>query len=83
MITPEKMAIWREFSGDEDRWQLAGRPGRDIIADGDWGDIRTLFQQATLLKKGLASEEYAATIRKNLSEMSSDVNVAQYIFDTS
>jgi hypothetical protein len=40
-----------------------------------------MVQQVTLVKKGFASQDYAKAIQANLSAMTSDVNVAQNIYD--
>jgi hypothetical protein len=68
MITSQKLAIYREFDGKVDIWQIKGSPKRAEIEEADWYVIMNLLQEATLLKRNLASQEYSEQIRRKLSE---------------
>jgi hypothetical protein len=68
MITSQKLAIYREFDGKVDIWQIKGSPKRAEIEESDWYVIMNLLQEATLLKRNLASQEYSEQIRRKLSE---------------
>jgi hypothetical protein len=81
MITPEKLAVYRKFGGDDDGWSRAGCPKGDIFEDGDWYAIRNLLQEVGMLKLNLVSREYEKQIRQRLSEMTSDPNTVQALFE--
>jgi hypothetical protein len=81
MITSEKLAVYREFGGDEDGWSRAGCPKRGLIDDDDWVAIRNLIQELTMLKRNLVSSEYGEQIRRRLSEMTADQDTAQELLE--
>ncbi|HEY4415248.1 MAG TPA: hypothetical protein VGO57_06110 [Verrucomicrobiae bacterium] len=81
MITSEKLAVYCEFSGDDDGWSRAGCPKGDVFDDGDWVAIRNLTQELTMLKRSLVSREYGEQIRQRLSEMTADQDTARALFE--
>jgi hypothetical protein len=72
MITLRKLAIYREFDGKVDYWQIIGRPKGNEIKEADWYEIMNLLQEATLLKKNLANKEYSEQIHRKISEATAD-----------
>ena len=80
MITSEKLAIYREYRNEDD-WQRAGSPKRDVLADEDWVVICKLLQEISMLKRNLVSREYGEQIRKRLTEMTADEKTAQELLN--
>ncbi|HEV2693272.1 MAG TPA: hypothetical protein VG347_10290 [Verrucomicrobiae bacterium] len=78
MITIEQVSVYREFNGDDDGYSRAGCPGGTGM---DWGAIRNLLQELTMLKRNLVSPEYGGQIRQRLLEMTDDENTAKALFE--
>jgi hypothetical protein len=76
LITQEMLRIYREFDGKNDIWVLAGCPNKEIIPDAHWHQIDQILQELTLVKRGIASPEYALRIQQKLALAAEDAVVA-------
>jgi hypothetical protein len=81
MITLAKLAVYREFGGNDDGWSRAGCPKQEIFEDKDWSTIGNLLQELTMLKRNLVSKEYGEDISKRLAEVAADKATAKALLD--
>ena len=69
MITAEKFAIYRKYSGDVDGWARVGtRTEQRAMSDQDWHKIEEMLQRLRLENSGLASEGYRARTEELLAK---------------
>lgn len=72
-LTRQKIAIYQKYRGDVDIWARAGtREEKQVMADADWSEMWSLFQQVQNLEKGQLSDEFAARVRSRLQELAPD-----------
>jgi hypothetical protein len=81
MITSNKLAIYREFDGKVDIWQIKGCPKGTEIVEADWYEIMNLLQEATLMKRNLASPDFSEQIRRKLSEATDSQETARALLE--
>jgi hypothetical protein len=76
------LGVYRRYGGDIDGWVRIGTPAEQaIMADEDFFNIGSLVQKLALVKSGLAAEEYASRIRRELQDATADDDVARQIQD--
>ena len=79
-LTRQKLAIYQKYRGDVDMWARAGtREEKEAMADADWSEMWSLFQQVQNLKKGQLSNEFAARVRSRLEEVAPDAEFQREI----
>lgn len=69
MITGYKIRIFNRYDGDIDSWARSGSKKEKLFMnDDDWYMIDTLIQDLSIVRKGLASEEFKNTLNSKLKE---------------
>ena len=69
MITKEKVEIYRRFGGDIDGWARIGtKEEKSIMSDHDWYLIENFIQDISLVRKKLASKDFARSMDERLKE---------------
>ncbi|TGM12543.1 hypothetical protein EHQ81_01295 [Leptospira selangorensis] len=66
MITSEKLKIYIHYNGDIDLWTRIAKSKEDKIESTDWHLIDSLIQDITLVKNGLASEQFISNLKEHL-----------------
>lgn len=62
-ITLPKLREYQKFGGDDDMWS---RGSKRLNSSEEWYLIRSLIQDITLAKKGVASKEYKEKLNDDL-----------------
>jgi hypothetical protein len=61
-------------------WARAGtKIEQETMADADWSEMWTLFQQLQLIEKNLASSQFAATAQQKLKDATRDESLQRAI----
>ena len=82
MITQKKLEIYKRYDGDIDGWVRVGdKEEKKIMSDNDWFEIQDLIQKITILKRGLASEEFAKRINTIIHELTDTKETANKLID--
>lgn len=69
MITIEKLKEYEEYDGYYDGFYIQKvKNGTNITSDDEWYLIGNLIQDIRLIKKGLASKEFARNLEMKLQE---------------
>ena len=63
-ITLPKLREYQKFGGDDDMWSRG--TNKRLNSSEEWYLIRSLIQDITLVKKGLASIEYTEKLNNDL-----------------
>lgn len=72
-LTRQKFAIYQKYRGDIDGWVRAGtQKEKEEMADEDWSEMWSLFQQLQNLERGQLSADFAARVRTRLQELAPD-----------
>ena len=67
MITQEKLEIYDQFGGDIDHWvRSKDADPAGNMTDTDWSSIDELIQDIGLVKRKLASEQFADRLHERL-----------------
>lgn len=70
MITEDKLKMYSRYDGDIDSWaRTSSRKEKTLMNDKDWFAIESLLQDLKLVRNGLASEEYKATLNEKLKRL--------------
>ena len=70
MITQEKIAIYKKYSGDIDHFARVGSSrDKSILSDFEWNQIDNLIQDLELSLKGLTSREFDINIKERIAEI--------------
>jgi hypothetical protein len=81
MITSEKLAIYRKYSGDIDGWARMAVQQDRAITGAEWTAITNLLQELSAYKRGLASERYGKQVRDKVKELAADDEVARQLLE--
>ena len=69
MVTKNKLRIYERYDGDIDSWARTGsKREKSVMTDNDWHVIERLIQNVVLMKKGLASCNFSASLSQQLKE---------------
>jgi hypothetical protein len=80
MITLDKPSIFARFKGDADMFGRAGRAReKELISDGEWYLIDTLFQDATVIDRNIGSERRILQAKQRILENCEDDQVVAKI----
>ena len=63
-ITLNKLREYQKFGGDDDMWSRGSN--KRLNSSEEWYLIRSLIQDITLVKKGIASKQYTEKLYNNL-----------------
>ena len=67
MLTLKKIAIYRRYDGDNDSWARSGsKQDKSSMDDADWYLIFRFIGDLTLVKNGLAAENYVKDLNQRL-----------------
>lgn len=84
MITKEKLQIYQRFDGDMDGFSRgANLSEKDSITDQDWRLIDELVQSLTIIQAGLASSDFEAQVRVQISAAVHDELAEEYFLQLS
>jgi hypothetical protein len=77
MITLDKLAIYKRYSGDIDGLARVGTvQEKQIITDNDWFIIDEVLQYFAFKKKGLIGDDYNSKMQSKIDQNISDQEVA-------
>ena len=80
MLTVEKLSILMKFNWDDDQFTRGGSTReKKLLADVDWGQYNSLFQDLTLVTKHLVATEYAKKTHAKLLAVCADEETAQIL----
>ena len=69
MITKGKVRIYGKYGGDIDAWvRMGSKRQLAIMDDDDWGLIDSFIQGITLVRSGLASDDFASALKRRIEE---------------
>lgn len=76
-INRDMARVFSRYHGDADAW--ARSKHRDVMTDAEWRIINDFVQDLHLVRSGLASKEFAESLRRRMDELCEDETVIEEI----